>query len=97
MERIREKSIRMTEYIIQLCEILLAPLGFTLGSPRTPARRGSHVSLRHPEGYRLNRALIEEMNVIPDFANPITSASASRRSTRPSPRSGKAWSASIAR
>jgi kynureninase len=70
MERIREKSIRMTEYIIQLCEILLAPLGFTLGSPRTPARRGSHVSLRHPEGYRLNRALIEEMNVIPDFREP---------------------------
>ena len=36
----------------------------------TPERRGSHVSLRHPEGYRINRALIDEMNVIPDFREP---------------------------
>jgi kynureninase len=26
--------------------------------------------LRHPEGYRINRALIDEMNVIPDFREP---------------------------
>ena len=43
---------------------------FDLGTPRDPARRGSHVSLRHPEGYRINRALIEEMGVIPDFREP---------------------------
>ncbi len=35
-----------------------------------PDRRGSHVSIRHPEGYRINRALIEEMNVLPDFREP---------------------------
>ena len=38
--------------------------------PRDPDRRGSHVSLRHPEGYRINRALIEEMQVVPDFREP---------------------------
>jgi kynureninase len=26
--------------------------------------------LHHPEGYRINRALIEEMNVLPDFREP---------------------------
>jgi kynureninase len=33
-------------------------------------QRGSHVSIRHADGYRINRALIEEMNVIPDFREP---------------------------
>ncbi len=33
-------------------------------------QRGSHVSLGHPEGLRIDRALIEEMNVIPDFRYP---------------------------
>jgi kynureninase len=49
---------------------LLAPFGFSLGSPVDSAQRGSHISIRHPEGYRINRALIEEMNVIPDFREP---------------------------
>ncbi len=70
MERLRAKSVRMTEYLIALTDALLAPFGFTLGSPRDPERRGSHVSIRHPDGYRINRALIEEMNVIPDFRAP---------------------------
>jgi kynureninase len=70
MDRLRDKSVRLTEYLIQLFDYFLAPLGFTLGSPRTSNQRGSHVSIRHPEGYRINRALIEEMNVIPDFREP---------------------------
>jgi kynureninase len=60
----------MTSYLIYLADTVLLPLGFTLGSPRDPARRGSHVSIRHPEGYRINRALIEEMAVLPDFREP---------------------------
>ncbi len=70
MEAIRRKSMLMTEYMIDLTDEVLTPLGFTLGTPRIPERRGSHVSLRHPEGYRINRALIDEMNVIPDFREP---------------------------
>lgn len=56
--------------LVYLADTILAPLGFTLGSPRDPAQRGSHVSLRHPEGYRINRALIEDMQVLPDFREP---------------------------
>jgi len=70
MEAIRAKSILMTDYASYLTDSLLAPLGFTLGSPRDSALRGSHISIRHADGYRINRALIENMNVIPDFREP---------------------------
>ncbi len=67
---IRDKSIRLTEYAVALSDAWLTPLGFTLGSPRDAKRRGSQISLRHPEGYRINRALIEELKTIPDFREP---------------------------
>jgi kynureninase len=70
MQPLREKSVLLTSYLIELYDALLAPLGFTLGTPRSSQQRGSHVSIRHPDGYRINRALIEEMNVIPDFREP---------------------------
>jgi len=70
IDRIRAKSMRQTEYLIALWEAELAPLGFRLNTPRDPARRGSHVSLGHPEGLRINRALIDEMRVIGDFRYP---------------------------
>jgi len=70
IKNIRQKSVLMTEYMIFLYDTYLAPLGFSLGSPRNPDRRGSHVSIRHSEGYHINRSLIEEMNVIPDFREP---------------------------
>lgn len=70
VERLRAKSIRLSSYLVGLFDTVLAPLDFTLGSPRDPAKRGSHISIRHAEGYRINRALIEEMKVIPDFREP---------------------------
>jgi len=70
VERVRRKSVRLTSYLVYLADTVLTPLGFALGSPRDPARRGSHVSIRHPDGYRINRALIEEMSVLPDFREP---------------------------
>lgn len=70
MPAIRAKSIALTAYMIALFDVVLAPHGFTLGSPRDAAMRGSHVSIRHDAGYQINQALIEEMNVIPDFREP---------------------------
>jgi kynureninase len=70
MAALRAKSILMTNYASYLTDELLASSGFVLGSPRDPARRGSHISIRHEEGYRINRALIEDLNVIPDFREP---------------------------
>jgi len=70
MDAIRTKSILMTDYASFLTATCLAPFGFSLGSPLDSAIRGSHISIRHADGYRINRALIEEMNVIPDFREP---------------------------
>jgi kynureninase len=66
---IRAKSIALTEYAIALHDAWLVPLGCSIGSPRDPARRGGHVSIRHPEAKRLTAALIER-GVIPDFRSP---------------------------
>jgi len=70
IEALREKSVAQTELLITLHDEWLAPLGFTLASPRDSARRGSHVSLRHPEAWPICRALIERANVVPDFRGP---------------------------
>ena len=74
MDRIRAKSVRQTELLIGLWEHFLHPQGFELGSPRDPEQRGSHVSLRHPEAYRINKAMIHpaggERPIIPDFRKP---------------------------
>ncbi|HZQ07879.1 MAG TPA: kynureninase [Anaerolineae bacterium] len=70
MERLREKSVKQTEYLIALWEHWLKPFGVTLNSPREARWRGSHVSLGHADALRIDRALIEEMNVIPDFRYP---------------------------
>jgi kynureninase len=70
MDFVRAKSVQQTEYLIALYEDQLQPLGFHLNSPRDPAWRGSHISIGHPEGWRINRALIEQMQVLPDFRAP---------------------------
>ncbi len=70
MGRLRAKSVQQTEYLIYLYEQWLEPLGFRLNSPRDANRRGSHVSLGHDDGWRIDQALIQEMQVIPDFRHP---------------------------
>jgi kynureninase len=68
--RLREKSTGLTELIAALHDAWLVELGFELGSPRDPALRGSHVSLRHAEAWPICRALIERAAVVPDFRGP---------------------------
>ena len=74
MERLRKKSMVQSEYLLFLFNKWLVPLGFILGSPEDPMKRSSHVSIRHPEAFRINRALIEAnppaVKVIPDFRTP---------------------------
>jgi kynureninase len=69
IEAIRAKGVALTEYAIALHDAWLAPLGFTLGSPREFGRRGSHVSVRRADARELTRALIDA-GVIPDFRAP---------------------------
>jgi kynureninase len=70
ISHLRAKSVRQSEYLIDLWQARLAPLGYTLNSPRHSQLRGSHVSLGHEEGLRIDLALINEMNVLPDFRYP---------------------------
>ena len=70
IDRLRAKSVGLTSYVIELADAWLADLGFGVVTPRDPADRGSHVSLTHPEAYRVCRTLIEQANVVPDFRAP---------------------------
>ena len=69
IDRLRAKSIGLSELFIELVENDLGDYGFEIVSPREPERRGSHVSLRHNEGYAIVQALIAE-GVIGDFRAP---------------------------
>lgn len=70
MDRLRAKSIAQTAYLIELWEEQLAPRGFSLNSPRNPERRGSHISLGHPAALGIDLALINDLQVLPDFRAP---------------------------
>ncbi len=74
IERIRAKSLLQSRFLIDMAIALLLPLGFTIGSPMEENRRGSHVTLRHPEAYRICQALIQPrkstLRIIPDFREP---------------------------
>jgi kynureninase len=69
IEQIRAKSVALTEFAIELADDLLAEHGVTIASPRDAARRGSHVTLRHP-WFREVTAALWERGVIPDFRSP---------------------------
>ena len=70
IDALSTKSAALTQLAIELHDAWLAPLGFVLATPRHPAARGSHVALRHPEAFRVCRALIDRHAVIPDFRPP---------------------------
>ncbi|MDF2706953.1 MAG: kynU [Nonomuraea muscovyensis] len=64
MARVRAKSMALTSLFLDLVGDRLE-----VASPREPERRGSQVSLRHPDGYPVMRALIER-GVHGDFRAP---------------------------
>ncbi|MFV9507083.1 MAG: kynureninase [Oscillochloridaceae bacterium umkhey_bin13] len=70
MDRLRTKSALQSSYLISLSDQILAPLGFTLKSPRNLAERGSHVALGHAQALGIDLALINELGVLPDFRTP---------------------------
>ncbi|MEP6976014.1 MAG: aminotransferase class V-fold PLP-dependent enzyme, partial [Spartobacteria bacterium] len=69
IERIREKSVAMTDFLIRAADAELVPLGFRIGTPREAARRGGHVSLQHDDAQPISLAL-RARGVIPDFRKP---------------------------
>lgn len=71
LDAIREKSIRMTTYFIELLDALLpeASSGCHVGTPRDPARRGGHVAIEHNEAQGIFDALLSR-GVIGDLRAP---------------------------
>jgi kynureninase len=71
IERIREKSTKITEYLMFLIDEMLSesPYCFSIGTPREPERRGGHVGVVHADAWRVNEAL-KMRGIIPDFRPP---------------------------
>lgn len=69
IQRIRAKSVAMSEFFIERVQQRLSEFGFELASPADPAQRGSQVSLRHDQAYPIMQALISQ-GVIGDFRAP---------------------------
>ena len=69
MADVQAKGRALGDLMIALADERLAPLGVGIASLRDGARRGNHVSLTHPEGYRIMQALIAR-GVIGDFRAP---------------------------
>jgi kynureninase len=60
--------LSLTDYFIELVDVRLAGV-FEVVTPRDHARRGSQVSLRHPDAYGIVQALIAR-KVVGDFRTP---------------------------
>ncbi|ARK30025.1 kynureninase [Halalkalibacter krulwichiae] len=69
MEKIRVKSLKLTQYLMDLIEHELTDYGFAIQNPKEDHRRGGHVYLEHPEAARICKALKEE-KIIPDYRTP---------------------------
>jgi kynureninase len=67
MSEVRRRSLSLTSFFLE-CLQALVPSGVPV-TPLDPERRGSQVSLRHPEAYPLVRALAAR-GVVGDFREP---------------------------
>jgi kynureninase len=71
IDAIREKSLKLTSYLIYLVDITLSkpPYDFSIGTPKEAERRGGHVAVEHAEAMRISQAL-RARHVISDFRPP---------------------------
>lgn len=69
MDRLRRKSVALTDLFVRLVAQECDGHGLRLASPPEADRRGSQVSFRHPQAYAIVQALIAR-GVIGDFREP---------------------------
>jgi len=72
IERIREKSLLLTNYLIFLVDQLLSepPYSFSIGTPREDNRRSGHVALERDENAWEICSALKSRGVVPDFRGP---------------------------
>src|SRR4051812_4174999 len=66
---VRDKSHRLTAFVVDVVDGWPAELGASVVSPRDPDRRGGHVTVRHP-GARAALDRLWERGVLPDYRDP---------------------------
>jgi kynureninase len=66
---VRAKSAALTAFALGIVDADLVPLGVEVVSPRDPARRGGHLTLRRP-GFRSVLDALWDRGVIPDYREP---------------------------
>ncbi|MBM7648266.1 kynureninase [Bacillus ectoiniformans] len=66
---IRQKSLRLTRYMMELISAELTDSGLIIRNPKDDLKRGGHLFLEHPEAARICKAL-KDRHVIPDFRSP---------------------------
>jgi len=72
IENIREKSLKLTNFFLELLQPLLDDNSYALSvaTPKESRRRGGHIALSHPtEALRITEAL-KANGIIPDFRTP---------------------------
>lgn len=69
IEKIREKSLKMTRFMKDVMIQELDGHGFVFRNPDEDERRGGHLYIEHPEAARICKAL-KDKGVIPDFRSP---------------------------
>jgi kynureninase len=70
IKQIEAKAAKGTDLMIELFDAWLAPLGFSLGTPRDSKKRGGHIIVIHKDAKQIAVALRKLKNVIPDYREP---------------------------
>jgi kynureninase len=70
MAAIRQKSVELTGFAVEVFDAWLAPLGAELASPRDPGERGGHITVDHAGFTKETVAGLWDEDVIPDFRAP---------------------------
>ncbi len=69
IDNIRTKSLRLTDFALDLADAWLVPHGVRIASPREPDRRGGHITICRSDFAEVN-AHLWERGVIGDFRAP---------------------------
>ncbi len=67
---IADKAAVGTDMMVALFDAWLAPLGFTLLTPRESSKRGGHITVGHPDAKAIAAGMRKLANVIPDYRTP---------------------------
>jgi kynureninase len=70
MAAISAKAAAGSQLILDLFDAWLAPLGFTLLTPREADRRGGHITVGHPDAKKIAAGMRKFANVVPDYRTP---------------------------